>query len=305
MSAHTDATFVRKFSVILGALVAFTVFVLLAANLVTAASEAGSSEDPRLHNAVLERIRPVGTVNVAAPPAPPPPEPETAAAEPAAVEGADESASSDEEPVAEADAEVPAEGGEAEVADAEAAESEAPAADASDDSASAEAVLAVPAVVESAEAVTEQSAVAASATEAAASEAPAEEVVESAEVVAEEASAAEAGAEEAVAESAESAPAAAAAAGSAAQQATGVPVDVEHGKYIYDTVCFACHMVGVAGAPKLGDKAAWEPRVAQGMNALLSSVINGKGAMPPKGGRSDLPDVDVAAAITYMVGEAK
>ena len=65
-----------------------------------------------------------------------------------------------------------------------------------------------------------------------------------------------------------------------------------------------CHAAGVAGAPKLGDKAAWAPRIAQGMPAMVQSAIKGKGAMPPKGG-SSASDADLRAAVEYMVGASK
>ncbi len=77
------------------------------------------------------------------------------------------------------------------------------------------------------------------------------------------------------------------------------------GKKTYETVCFACHGAGVAGAPKFGDKAAWAPRVAQGKDALHASALKGKGAMPPKGGNPALSDADVTAAVDYMVAAAK
>jgi cytochrome c5 len=73
---------------------------------------------------------------------------------------------------------------------------------------------------------------------------------------------------------------------------------------LYNQVCSACHAAGVAGAPKLGDKAAWAPRVAQGVDALTASVIKGKGAMPPKGGAS-ASDADIKALVTYMVNASK
>ena len=59
-----------------------------------------------------------------------------------------------------------------------------------------------------------------------------------------------------------------------------------------------------SAAPKLGDKAAWAPRIGQGMETLYASSINGKGAMPPKGGRVDLSDADIRAAVAYMVSES-
>ena len=66
----------------------------------------------------------------------------------------------------------------------------------------------------------------------------------------------------------------------------------------------ACHAAGVAGAPKLGDKAAWAPRIQTGTDALYASAIKGKGAMPPKGG-SAASDADIHAAVDYMVSAAK
>ena len=62
---------------------------------------------------------------------------------------------------------------------------------------------------------------------------------------------------------------------------------------------------GVAGAPKFGDKAAWAPRIKQGMDALVQSALKGKGAMPPKGGNPALSDAEIRAAIDFMVSQAK
>ncbi len=78
------------------------------------------------------------------------------------------------------------------------------------------------------------------------------------------------------------------------------------GQEIYDGVCFACHAQGLAGAPKQGDKATWADRLAQGNDKLYSNAINGyTGAsgsmMPAKGGRADLSDDDVKAAVDYMI----
>lgn len=85
--------------------------------------------------------------------------------------------------------------------------------------------------------------------------------------------------------------------------ATG-PADIAAGEQIYQSACFACHMSGVAEAPKLDDPAAWEPRLGQGMAGLLQSVIDGKGAMPPKGGFAHLTDDDVRNAVEFMLDAA-
>jgi cytochrome c5 len=77
------------------------------------------------------------------------------------------------------------------------------------------------------------------------------------------------------------------------------------GKAVYEKTCSVCHAAGVANAPKLGDKAAWAPRAATGKDALLGSVIKGKGAMPPKAGNGELKDDDIKAAIDFMLAAAK
>lgn len=81
------------------------------------------------------------------------------------------------------------------------------------------------------------------------------------------------------------------------------------GKATFDSVCFACHATGAAGAPKAGDKAAWAPRIAQGLDVLKQHANQGfqgnSGFMPAKGGRTDLSDADVGAAVEYMVSLAK
>lgn len=77
------------------------------------------------------------------------------------------------------------------------------------------------------------------------------------------------------------------------------------GKDVYNTNCASCHATGAAGAPKPGDKAAWENRLKTGMDALYSATLKGKGAMPAKGGNASLTDADVKAAVDYMVSQAK
>lgn len=104
-----------------------------------------------------------------------------------------------------------------------------------------------------------------------------------------------AAAEPAAAPAAEAAPATAAPAPAAASNV---------GKSIYDTTCMACHSSGVAGAPKFGDKAAWAPFIAKGMDDMVKKATQGVGAMPPKGG-STASDADFKAAIQYMVDAAK
>jgi cytochrome c5 len=83
------------------------------------------------------------------------------------------------------------------------------------------------------------------------------------------------------------------------------PAAAADGKAVYDKVCFACHAQGLAGAPKLGDKAMWAPRIKQGTDTLLQSVIKGKGAMPPKAGNPALTDAEIRAAIDFMVSQSK
>ena len=73
---------------------------------------------------------------------------------------------------------------------------------------------------------------------------------------------------------------------------------------LYTQLCQTCHASGVANAPKLGDKAAWAPRLALGVDGLTASVIKGKGAMPPKGG-STASDADLKTVVTYMVNASK
>lgn len=81
------------------------------------------------------------------------------------------------------------------------------------------------------------------------------------------------------------------------------------GKQTFDTVCFVCHKTGVAGAPKFGDKAAWAPRVKKGLATLEKHALHGftgnSGTMPAKGGRTDLSDDAVKAAVKYMVSHSK
>ncbi len=76
-------------------------------------------------------------------------------------------------------------------------------------------------------------------------------------------------------------------------------------KAIYTASCAACHTTGAAGAPKLGDNAAWGPRIKTGDESLYNSALKGKNAMPPKGGNASLSDADVKAVVDYMVSQSK
>ena len=81
--------------------------------------------------------------------------------------------------------------------------------------------------------------------------------------------------------------------------------DAAKGKSVFDTTCSVCHGPGIAGAPKAGDKAAWAPRLKQGVAALHEVALKGKGAMPPKGGNNALSESDVKAAVDYMLSLVK
>ena len=74
---------------------------------------------------------------------------------------------------------------------------------------------------------------------------------------------------------------------------------------VYNTICKACHDIGVAGAPKTGDKGAWAGLIAKGNAALLNSVINGKNAMPARAGDPSLSDDELRDAVEYLIGKAK
>jgi cytochrome c5 len=79
------------------------------------------------------------------------------------------------------------------------------------------------------------------------------------------------------------------------------PADVPTtGEQAYTKVCSACHALGINGAPKIGDHAAWGPRIAQGKEVLYSHAIEGKGVMPPRGGTT-WPDATMRMAVDYIV----
>jgi cytochrome c5 len=81
------------------------------------------------------------------------------------------------------------------------------------------------------------------------------------------------------------------------------------GPQVYNSACLACHGAGIGGAPVVGDSAQWVERIAQGSDTLTAHAIQGysgsAGYMPPKGGRMDLSDAEVEAAVDYMVSEVQ
>ena len=96
-------------------------------------------------------------------------------------------------------------------------------------------------------------------------------------------------------------PAVSTSAGSEAVAAAAVdPV----GKAIYKQYCFACHLTGIAEAPKTGDTEAWAPRAAAGFDALYKTVLSGKGAMPARAGFPHLSDEELKAGIRYLLAVA-
>ncbi len=76
------------------------------------------------------------------------------------------------------------------------------------------------------------------------------------------------------------------------------------GKAVVQGVCVKCHGAGVDGAPKIGDKKAWQARAAQGLTSLTENAINGVRKMPPHGGNPQVTDLEIERAITYMVNKS-
>lgn len=95
--------------------------------------------------------------------------------------------------------------------------------------------------------------------------------------------------------------------------ATAVPAaaggDMAKGEHVYKGTCAMCHATGAAGAPVFGNKADWDPRIAQGKETLYGHALKGftgaKGTMPPKGANASLADDGVKAAVDYMVAQVK
>lgn len=107
----------------------------------------------------------------------------------------------------------------------------------------------------------------------------------------------------------EPAPSAAPAADAASDAAPAEVATVRGGEEVYNTACMACHGSGAAGAPKLGDAAAWKARIAQGADVLHKHALEGfqgtVGFMPPKGGQVALPDAEVIAAVDFMAEKGR
>src|SRR4051812_11156363 len=76
------------------------------------------------------------------------------------------------------------------------------------------------------------------------------------------------------------------------------------GEQVVQSTCGACHQTGAAGAPKIGDKAAWATHLSMGQSHLIENAIKGIRAMPPRGGNPDLTDLEVARAVVFMANQA-
>ena len=81
---------------------------------------------------------------------------------------------------------------------------------------------------------------------------------------------------------------------------TTAPVGERSGQQIVKEQCSKCHQTGKGGAPKIGDRAAWIPRLKPGLDVVVRSAINGHGGMPARGGMADLTDAELRSAIVYM-----
>ena len=92
------------------------------------------------------------------------------------------------------------------------------------------------------------------------------------------------------------------------ESAPGLPIP-QTAEELYNSACSTCHAQGIGGAPRLGDKAAWAPRIAQGADTLHKHAVEGfqgqTGLMPPKGGRVDLPDDLIRQGVDYMVEHSR
>lgn len=94
-------------------------------------------------------------------------------------------------------------------------------------------------------------------------------------------------------------------AAAAAQEGADAGGAARTGEAIYNKACGTCHAAGIAGAPKLGDTAAWAPRIGKGMDVLYTSAIKGLNGMPAKGMCFDCSDDELKATVDYMVEKSK
>lgn len=90
--------------------------------------------------------------------------------------------------------------------------------------------------------------------------------------------------------------------GSIVLKDASAPVVLKTGEQVYAAQCAACHAAGAAGAPKLGDAAAWGPRIKNGVEALVTSALKGKGNMGPQGG-GDFSDFEIHRAVVYLANQ--
>lgn len=104
-----------------------------------------------------------------------------------------------------------------------------------------------------------------------------------------------------------SAPVASAEAAPASASVASAPAAAggKSGEEIFKTTCSVCHAAGVAGAPKVGDKGVWAPRIAKGKDTLYKSALSGFNAMPPKGMCAACSDSEIRATVDYMVSQSK
>ncbi len=82
------------------------------------------------------------------------------------------------------------------------------------------------------------------------------------------------------------------------------PAAGQAGEAVYKKACIACHSTGAAGAPKVGDDAAWKPRAEKGIDTLVVNAVSGVGTMPPKGGNTTLSDEEVRNAVLFMLEQS-
>ena len=297
MSAHSDTAFLRMFLIILGALLAFTVIIMIAANVITGSVEEDLGEDPRLRAKISERIKPVGAVNVAVVAAAPAAPKSGAEVVAAACNSCHGTGVLDAPKIGDAAAwsqRLASTGGiEGLTSSAIKGKGAMPP--------NGGAMVSEGEIRAAVEHMLAESGVDAGAAPAAAPAAAAEPVPAPAGPVAAVQEMAGTAVEAASAMVAAAMPAVA----PTAEPAAAPAVDLAKGKSVYGTACFVCHGTGAAGAPKLGDTAVWAPRIAQGLDVLYTNAIKGKGAMPPKGGRMDMSDDDIRAAAAYMVSESE